>query len=176
MGMTKKRLNSTQSQKVFFSTQLMTHNDPTRIDSNQLTTQSRFLIFNSNRLSTQKSFQFFIQINSRHKKLSRILIQIDSWPKELSGILIRINHDLMIRISCWLGWRFLGLSTQVLTSYDLFGGCRLKCLRRNWFESAHDSSIISETWIDSIHDSYDFPGIDSESIRDSSAFTRHWFS
>ena len=44
-----------------------------------------------------------------------------------------------------------------------------------WFESAHDSSSITNTWVDSAHDSIDFPGIDSESTHDSSGFPRYWF-
>ena len=43
----------------FESTQIMTHNCLTRLDSNPLTTQNEFLKFDSNRLTTSKNFDDF---------------------------------------------------------------------------------------------------------------------
>ena len=110
-------------------------------DSNHLMTH-RFLKFDSNILTTQNAPSILIQIDLWLKTLSRILISIESWLKKLPGTLIRINSRFNDIIHSqftfdfvwpfwghWIQWlTFLGLSTQVLTSHDLFGGFRLKCL------------------------------------------------
>ena len=51
-------------------------------DSNQITTQSRFLKFDSNRLTTKKASRIFWFRSARDSEKSRILIQIDSWLKK----------------------------------------------------------------------------------------------
>ena len=51
--------DSFQSQKFSIPTQLMTHNDFPRIDSNKLTTPNGFLEFDSNRMMTQKQLKEF---------------------------------------------------------------------------------------------------------------------
>ena len=52
-----------------------------------------------------------------------------------------------------------------MTSYDHFWDFDSST---NWYESAHDSSSISETGINSAYDSSGFPGTDSELTHDSS--------
>ena len=126
-------------------------------------------------------FRKLIQMNSRLKTSSIILIQIHG--KKLSESWFETTQDSMLlfipsfvwpflgfQLSCWLGITYFGLSTQMFTSYDLFGVFYWSVFPTNWFESAHDSSSILETWVDSTQDSSSFPGIGSESTHDSSGF------
>ena len=80
------------------------------------------------------------------------------------------------QLKCWLGMTFRGegIHASVNLLWPLFG-FRLKPFQNNWFESAHDSSSISETWIDSTAGSGSFPWIDSGSTHESSRFPTYWF-
>ena len=176
----KKWLNATQSQKVLIRLNLWLIIPLQEL--NQI--NSRLKI----------DFWYSIQIDLRVKKASRNLIKINSrlknfpeyWFRSTHGsknyldYWFQSTHDSMIRIiNCWLVLLFLGFPLKCwLCATFFFGGGAFdwNASRKHLFESAHDSSIISETWIDSTHDSNGFPGIDSESTHDSSAFTRYWFS
>ena len=139
------RLNSVSES--LESTQLMTHNGFTRIDSNKLTTQNGFMKFDSNRLMSQKASRILIQINSQLRKLFRILIPINSWLNDAIHSQFRVTH--FVHSTLLMTWYDLfGLSTQVLTSSDLFGAFDSSSFPTNWSESAHDSGSISVTWND----------------------------
>ena len=115
-----------------------------KFDSNQLTTQKVFQNIDSNQLMTQ----WCISLPVSYDLFWAFNFTVDfAWS------------FLGFPLKCWLRMTStrMGLSTQV--PYPT-----------NWFESAHDSSSISETWIDSVHDSSGFPGIDSESTQDSNVF------
>ena len=125
-------------------------------DSNRLMTQKAFQSFDSNQITTQKAFQ---KLDSNRfttqKKLSGISNRINFW----------LNYTIIIGpLSHWIGLRmtffrwddlFIPLD---LTWCDLFLAFCPNVFPRNWFESTHDSSSISESWINSTHDSSSFPG------------------
>ena len=125
IGTTQFLFDSTQSQKVFYATQLMAHNGFTRIDPNQLTSQNGFVKFDSNPLTIQKAFQNF-DLNRLIAKKNYLEYRFesthDSMILSIPSLLLTYGvnflkpwHFLGIQLNCWLGMTFSGLSTRVLT-------------------------------------------------------------
>ena len=174
----------------FDSTQVMTHNDLTRIDSNHLTTQNGFLKFDSNKLTTQKTSEYFSS-NQLTTQLSGILIQSDLWLTNtiwnigLNQVMtqwFKSTADFVDLFWAFAQFRltFFGTSLNFVDLFglslnfvDLFWSIRRQLA---WIESAHDSTSISKTWIDStqtqgafqeltqnqVMTQVDYPGIGSD--------------
>ena len=124
-------------------------------------TQNGFLEIDSNRLTTQKVSRILIQTNSRLRNLSRILIPINSWLNDTIHSQVTFDHVL-------ISYDLFGLSTKCWLVIWPFWAFDSSAFPRNWFESTHDSSSISETETELMTSG--FAGIDSESIHDSSRF------
>ena len=89
----------------FDSNKLITHNGFTRLDLNKLTTQNDFLK---------------VWFKSTHDSIFS-----ESWIESTHDSMILffpsfVSHFLGIQLYFWHGMTFFGLSTQGLTSYDLF--------------------------------------------------------
>ena len=121
----------------------MTHNRFARIGSNQPTAQNRFLKliqidarskrfqnFDSNQLTTQKNHN----LDSDQLVTQRCY----SFP---------VSHDLFlgIQLYCCLGMTCFGAFHSSVDFVWLFWAFDSSAFPTNWFESAHDSSSISET-------------------------------
>ena len=134
--------------EIFDSTQLMTHNRYTRIDSNRPNglTQNGFLKFDSNRLTTQKASRILwiksTQDSNRPRSTHDSKKHLAYWFESGHDSMIRINFSF--RWPFWVSLNLVDLFGLSINFVDLFWafrsrvafvwpfwGIRLKCLDSN---------------------------------------------
>ena len=106
---------------------------------------------------------------------NQLMTQVYCLFNIISRLLLNLYDFLDSELKSSLNMTFLGFPLKYWLRMTLFGLSTQSAFRRNWFQSSHDSTSISETWIDSTNESSAFPGTDSESTYDSSGFPRHCF-
>ena len=130
------------SLRSFDLTQLVTHNGFKRLDANQPTTQNRFLKFDSNRLKTKKLTEFYSNQLTTQKTFQNLDSNqlVTQWCNSFP-----VSFDLFGAFNLNVNWlTFFKLSTKCDFRMTFWGAFDSSVFQTNWFESANDSSSISE--------------------------------